>query len=63
VGYDDALSIEPEDRLMSPVEGPLKSLQFMREVMIVEHKGKTWFEREGKVPRLPRSLKGSGGWE
>jgi hypothetical protein len=35
----------------------------MREVMIVEHKGKTWFEREGKVPRLPRSLKGSGGWE
>jgi sugar phosphate isomerase/epimerase len=46
IGYDDVLSLEHEDSLMSPAEGLRKGIQFLREVMIVEPKGKTWFELE-----------------
>jgi sugar phosphate isomerase/epimerase len=49
VGYDDVLSFEHEDSLMSSAEGLRKGLQFMREVTIVEPKGKTWFELEERA--------------
>jgi sugar phosphate isomerase/epimerase len=34
VGYDDVLSIEHEDMLMSPLEGVEKSVRLLREVMV-----------------------------
>jgi sugar phosphate isomerase/epimerase len=36
VGYDDVLSIEHEDQLMSPVEGVRKSVELLRRVMIAD---------------------------
>jgi len=46
MGYDDVLSLEHEDSVMSPGEGLRKGIQFLRECIIVEPKGKTWFELE-----------------
>jgi len=40
VGYDDVLSIEHEDSLMSVNEGLQKSIAFLNEVMTFEDKGK-----------------------
>jgi sugar phosphate isomerase/epimerase len=34
VGYDDVLSIEHEDCLMSPLEGVTKSVELLRRVII-----------------------------
>lgn len=38
-GYDDVLSIEHEDSLMSPGEGLQKAIRFLREVMVFEPSG------------------------
>ena len=35
-GYDDVLSIEHEDRLMSPLEGVVKSVELLRRVIVRE---------------------------
>ncbi len=43
VGYDDVLSIEHEDSLMSPNEGLKKAIAFLKEVMIFESKGEMWW--------------------
>lgn len=43
VGYDDVLSIEHEDSLMSPNEGLQKAITFLQEVMVFEDKGGMWW--------------------
>lgn len=43
VGYDDVLSIEHEDSLMSVNEGLQKSVVFLKEVMTFEDKGTMWW--------------------
>lgn len=43
VGYDDVLSIEHEDSLMSPNEGMQKAIAFLKQVLVFEDRGKmTW---------------------
>jgi len=44
VGYDDVLSIEHEDSLASLEEGFLKAVSFLKEVMLREKMGKTWWD-------------------
>jgi sugar phosphate isomerase/epimerase len=34
VGYNDVLSIEHEDQLMSPLDGVTKSVRLLREAMV-----------------------------
>jgi sugar phosphate isomerase/epimerase len=41
VGYDDVLSIEHEDLLMSPREGLTKAVSFMKDVILAEKREKT----------------------
>lgn len=43
VGYDDVLSIEHEDSLMSPNEGLQKAIIFLQEVMVFEDRGGMWW--------------------
>lgn len=43
VGYDDVLSIEHEDSLMSPNEGLQKAITFLQQVMVFEDQGKMWW--------------------
>ena len=43
VGYDDAISIEHEDSLMTPTEGLDKAISFLKEVMTFESKGDMWW--------------------
>ncbi len=43
VGYDDVISIEHEDSLMSPAEGLSKAISFLREVLIFEQAGEMWW--------------------
>ena len=43
VGYDDAISIEHEDSLMTPNEGLQKAIAFLKDVMMFEHKGAMWW--------------------
>jgi len=43
VGYDDVLSIEHEDSLMSVNEGFSKAVKFLKEIIIEESKTKMWW--------------------
>jgi sugar phosphate isomerase/epimerase len=43
VGYDDVLSIEHEDSLLSPGEGLMKAITFLKDVMVFEDKGAMWW--------------------
>lgn len=43
VGYDNALSIEHEDSLMSTNEGLTKAIDFLKEVLIFEKQGEMWW--------------------
>lgn len=43
VGYDDVLSIEHEDSLMSVNEGLQKAISFLKEVMLFEKTGGMWW--------------------
>lgn len=43
VGYDDVLSIEHEDGLMSVNEGLQKAIKFLKEVMVFENAGEMWW--------------------
>lgn len=43
VGYDDVLSIEHEDSLMSTNEGFQKAVKFLREIILSEEKGKIYW--------------------
>lgn len=43
VGYDDVLSIEHEDSLMSNTEGLGKAISFLKEVMVFEDLGEMWW--------------------
>ena len=43
VGYDDAISIEHEDSLMTPNEGLQKAIAFLKEVLMYEDKGAMWW--------------------
>lgn len=43
VGYDDVISIEHEDALMSPEEGLEKAVSFLKEVIIFENSGDMWW--------------------
>ena len=43
VGYDDVLSIEHEDSLMSNTEGLEKAISFLKEVMVFEDMGEMWW--------------------
>lgn len=43
VGYDDVLSIEHEDSLMSANEGLRKAIDFLKEVMMFEKAGGMWW--------------------
>lgn len=43
VGYDNALSIEHEDSLMSVNEGLTKAIDFLKEVMVFEERGGMWW--------------------
>lgn len=43
VGYDDVLSIEHEDSLMTPNEGLQKAISFLKEVLVFEEKGEMWW--------------------
>jgi sugar phosphate isomerase/epimerase len=42
-GYDNVLSIEHEDSLMSPEEGLTKAARFLQDVVIQEQPGKAWW--------------------
>ncbi len=44
VGYDDVLSIEHEDSLLSPEEGLRKAVIFLKEVIVEEKPGKMWWD-------------------
>ena len=43
VGYDDTLSIEHEDSLMSPKEGLEKAVEFMKEITIFDKPEEMWW--------------------
>jgi sugar phosphate isomerase/epimerase len=43
VGYDDVISIEHEDSLMSVNEGLQKAIAFLKQVMAFEAKGEMWW--------------------
>ncbi len=43
VGYDDVISIEHEDSLMSVNEGLTKAIAFLKEVLLLEDKGGMWW--------------------
>lgn len=43
VGYDHVLSIEHEDSLMSMSEGLNKAVKFLKEIILIEEKGKMWW--------------------
>jgi sugar phosphate isomerase/epimerase len=43
VGYDDVISIEHEDSLMSVNEGFMKAVDFLKKVLIYEGKGEMWW--------------------
>ncbi|MBE7066554.1 MAG: sugar phosphate isomerase/epimerase [Ruminococcaceae bacterium] len=43
VGYDDVISIEHEDALMSAQEGLLKAIAFLKDVLVFEQAGKMWW--------------------
>ena len=43
VGYDDVLSIEHEDSLMSVNEGFSKAVQFLNEIILKENTGEMWW--------------------
>ena len=43
VGYDDAISLEHEDSLMTPNEGLQKAIAFLKDVMMFEDKGAMWW--------------------
>lgn len=43
VGYDDVMSIEHEDSLMSPSEGLQKAIAFLKETMCFQDKGGMWW--------------------
>lgn len=43
VGYDDVISIEHEDSLMTPEEGLGKAIAFLKEVLIFEGKTEMWW--------------------
>jgi sugar phosphate isomerase/epimerase len=42
-GYDNVLSIEHEDSLMSPAEGLQKAAQFLNDVVIRERPATAWW--------------------
>jgi sugar phosphate isomerase/epimerase len=42
-GYDDVLSIEHEDSLLSAEEGLTKAVHFLRDVVVAERPGKAWW--------------------
>jgi sugar phosphate isomerase/epimerase len=44
VGYDYVLSMEHEDSLMSLREGLEKGVQFLRDLVLTDERGKPWFE-------------------
>ena len=46
VGYDDVLSIEHEDALMSPLEGLRKALDVLRQAVISEPAGEMFWAKE-----------------
>lgn len=43
VGYDDVISIEHEDALMSAQEGLLKAIAFLKDVLVFDKAGKMWW--------------------
>ena len=43
MGYDDVLSIEHEDSLMSPAEGLTKAARFLQEIVMREAPGAAWW--------------------
>lgn len=43
VGYDDVISIEHEDSLMSPGEGLRKAIALLKEVLVFEQAGAMWW--------------------
>jgi len=43
IGYDDTISIEHEDSLMSPKEGLEKAIAFLKDKIIVEKPGEAWW--------------------
>ena len=43
IGYDDVLSIEHEDGLMSVEEGFSKAVEFLQQVMLAESPGEMWW--------------------
>ena len=43
VGYDDVLSIEHEDSLMSINEGFTKAVSFLKEILLTEETGQMWW--------------------
>ncbi len=43
VGYDDVLSIEHEDSLMSVNEGFTKAVSFLKEILVSEETGRMWW--------------------
>lgn len=43
VGYDDAISIEHEDSLMSVNEGLTKAIEVLRRVLLTEERGEMWW--------------------
>lgn len=43
VGYDDSISIEHEDSLMSPMEGLEKAVKFLQKIIITEKAGEAWW--------------------
>ena len=42
-GYDDVLSIEHEDSLLSPEEGLSKAARFLQEIVIREQPAAAWW--------------------
>ena len=43
VGYDDVISIEHEDALMSSKEGLIKAIRFLQDTMIFEQPGEMYW--------------------
>lgn len=43
VGYDDSISIEHEDSLMSPMEGLTKAVKFLQNIIIIETAKEAWW--------------------
>jgi len=44
VGYDDVLSIEHEDALLSLEEGFEKAVDFLKQIVLREKPGKMWWD-------------------